>query len=492
MINKGIFREYDIRGIAEKDLTDEAVTLIGKGYGTLLRGQGSGVRGKNKVAVGRDVRLSSNRLRDALIAGITSTGTDVVDLGECPTPLLYFAAYTKDVDGGIMITGSHNPPEYNGFKILIGKETIHGGGIQDLRRLIEIGSFASGPSGRVESFEVIPAYLEMVKEKFRAVPSSGKRLKTVVDAGNGTGGLVAPELLKSIGVDVIPLFCEVDGNFPNHHPDPTVPENLKTLIETVKTEKADLGVAYDGDSDRIGLVDEKGSIIWGDQLIILFARDILKNQKGTVPDLRPPPRNPPLARGGTKGGVESGLSPALKEKPVFIGEVKCSQIMYDDIEKHGGRAIMWKAGHSLIKDKMKKEKALLAGEMSGHIFFNDRYFGFDDAIYATCRVIEILLKEGKPLSTLLSDLPKTFNTPEIRIDCPDEKKFETVEKVKEILSKAYPIIDIDGVRVKFAEGWGLLRASNTGPILVMRFEASSEERLSEYRKIVEDILKEVS
>lgn len=466
MINKSIFREYDIRGIAEQDLTDEAVTLIGKGYGTLVRRETSDVRRQTKVAVGRDVRLSSKRLRDALIAGIISTGIDVVDLGECPTPLLYFAAYTKDVDGGIMITGSHNPPEYNGFKILIGKDTIHGGGIQELRKLIEIGSFASASSGRVESFEVIPAYLEMVKEKFKAIPSPGKRIKAVVDAGNGTGGLVAPQLLKSIGVDVVPLFCEVDGNFPNHHPDPTVPENLKTLIDTVKTEKADLGVAYDGDSDRIGLVDEKGSIIWGDQLMILFARDILRETL----DVRR----------------------KTSEKPTFIGEVKCSQIMYDDIERHGGRAIMWKAGHSLIKDKMKKEKALLAGEMSGHIFFNDRYFGFDDAIYATCRVIEILLKEGKPLSTLLSDLPKTFNTPEIRIDCPDEKKFETVEKVKEILSKDYPIIDIDGVRVKFPEGWGLLRASNTGPILVMRFEATSEERLSEYRKIVEDILKEVS
>ncbi|MBI4745131.1 MAG: phosphomannomutase/phosphoglucomutase [Deltaproteobacteria bacterium] len=486
MINKNIFREYDIRGIAEQDLTDEAVTLIGKGYGTIVSGQWSGVSGQQKVAVGRDVRLSSNRLRDAIIEGITSTGVDVLDVGECPTPLLYFAAYTKDVDGGIMITGSHNPPEYNGFKVLIGRETIHGGGIQELRKLIETGSFASASSGKVERFEVIPAYLEMVKEKFKAIPSSGKRLKAVVDAGNGTGGLVAPQLLKSIGVDVIPLFCEVDGNFPNHHPDPTVPENLKTLIETVKAENADLGVAYDGDSDRIGLVDENGSIIWGDQLIVLFARDILKNaecgmRKGTVPDLRTE----------QSGAVESGLSPALSEKPTIIGEVKCSQIMYDDIERHGGRGIMWKAGHSLIKDKMKKEKAVLAGEMSGHIFFADRYFGFDDAIYATCRVIEILLKEGKPLSTLLSDLPKTFNTPEIRVDCPDEKKFETVEKVKEILSKDYPIIDIDGVRVKFAEGWGLLRASNTGPILVMRFEASSEERLSEYRRIVEDILREV-
>ncbi len=463
MINKGIFREYDIRGIADKDLTDEVVTLIGKGYGTLLsRQQTTGNR--QKVAVGRDVRLSSKKLRDALINGLTSVGIDVMDVGECPTPLLYFAAYTRDVDGGIMITGSHNPPEYNGFKILIGKDTIHGGGIQDLRRLIDAGSFASGPIGIVENFDVIPAYIKDVKERFNA---AGKNIKAVVDAGNGTGGLVAPELLKAIGVDVIPLFCEVDGNFPNHHPDPTVPENLKTLIDRVTSENADLGIAYDGDSDRIGVVNEKGAIIWGDQLMILFARDILKNQG-------------------------SGVRGQGSEKPVFVGEVKCSQVMYDDIEKHGGRAIMWKAGHSLIKDKMKKEKAVMAGEMSGHIFFADRYYGFDDAVYATCRVIEILKKEGKPLSELLADLPETFNTPEIRVDCPDDKKFDIVERAKERLARDYPIIDVDGVRVKFKEGWGLIRASNTQPVLVTRFEATSEERLWEYRRIVENILKEIS
>lgn len=463
MVNKGIFREYDIRGIAEKDLTDEVVTLIGKGYGTMVSRQSAVGSHKHKVAVGRDVRLSSKRLRDALVNGLTSVGIDVMDVGECPTPLLYFAAYTRDVDGGIMITGSHNPPEYNGFKILIGKDTIHGGGIQDLRKLIDAGSFAYGPIGSVETFDVIPAYIKDVKERFNA---AGKKIKAVVDSGNGTGGLVAPELLKAIGVDVTPLFCEVDGNFPNHHPDPTVPENLKTLIARVTSEKADLGVAYDGDSDRIGVVNEKGAIIWGDQLMILFARDILKGS-----------------------GV---VTPPLQEKPVFVGEVKCSQVMYDDIEKKGGKAIMWKAGHSLIKDKMKKEKAVLAGEMSGHIFFADRYYGFDDAIYATCRVIEILKKEGRPLSELLADLPETFNTPEIRVDCPDDKKFDIVERAKERLAKDYPIIDVDGVRVKFKEGWGLIRASNTQPVLVTRFEATSEERLSEYRKIVEDVLREVS
>lgn len=465
MINKGIFREYDIRGIADKDLTDEAVKLIGKGYGTLLqRQQTTGKR--QKVAVGRDVRLSSERLRDALIEGITSTGIDVIDIGECPTPLLYFAVYTHGVDGGIMITGSHNPPEYNGFKVLIGIETIHGGGIQELRRVIEDSSFASGPKGSVDKFDVIPVYIEMVKEKFKTIPSAGKKAKVVIDAGNGTGGLVAPELLRAIGVDVVPLFCDVDGNFPNHHPDPTIPENLETLVKKVRSEDADFGVAYDGDADRIGVVDEKGNIIWGDQLMVLFARDILKD-------------------------VGAQRAVPLQDKPVFVGEVKCSQVMYDDIESHGGRAVMWKAGHSLIKDKMKKEKAVLAGEMSGHIFFADRYYGYDDAIYATCRVIEILKKEGKPLSSLLSDLPKTFNTPEIRVDCPDEKKFDIVEEVKKRLAKDYEIIDIDGVRVRFKEGWGLIRASNTGPILVTRFEASSEKQLLEYRHIIEGLLKEV-
>ncbi len=471
MINKNIFREYDIRGIADRDLTDEVVTLIGKGYGTLIRRETLDVRRKTRVAVGRDVRLSSKRVRDALIEGITSTGIDVIDIGECPTPLLYFAAYTQEVDGGIMITGSHNPPEYNGFKILVGKDTIHGGGIQDLRTLIEHGSFATGAKGSVDTFEVIPEYIEMVKEKFGRggvtppLQKPERKIKAVVDAGNGTGGLVAPELLEAMGVDVTSLFCEVDGNFPNHHPDPTIPENLQDLIKTVKEKGADFGVAYDGDSDRIGLVDDLGNIIWGDQLMVLFARDILKGR--------------------------GGAAPPLQEKPVFVGEVKCSQVMYDDIEKHGGRAIMWKAGHSLIKDKMKKEKAVLAGEMSGHIFFADRYFGYDDAIYATCRVIEILKKEGKPLSELLSDLPKTFNTPEIRVDCPEEKKFRIVEEAKKRLAKDYEIIDIDGVRVKFKEGWGLIRASNTGPVLVTRFEASSEERLLEYRGIVEGLLKEV-
>lgn len=461
MINKTIFREYDIRGIADKDLADETVKLIGKGYGTLLINKGQGAKGKLKVAVGRDVRLSSKRVRNALIEGIISAGVDVLDIGECPTPLLYFAVYTQGVDGGIMITGSHNPPEYNGFKVLIGRETIHGGGIQELRKVIEDGSFASGARGSVGKFDVIPAYIEMVKEKFNAI-SSGKKIKAVIDAGNGTGGLVAPELLRDIGVDVVPLFCDVDGNFPNHHPDPTVPENLETLVKKVRSEGADFGVAYDGDADRIGVVDELGNIIWGDQLMVLFARDILKQGPGKD-----------------------------KGKPVFVGEVKCSQVMYDDIERHGGRAIMWKAGHSLIKDKMKKEKAVLAGEMSGHIFFADNYFGYDDAIYATCRVIEILRKEGKPLSSLLSDLPKTFTTPEIRVDCPDEKKFEIVEEVKKRLAKDYEIIDIDGVRVRFKEGWGLIRASNTGPILVTRFEASSEEQLLEYRHIIEGLLKEV-
>jgi phosphomannomutase/phosphoglucomutase len=475
MINRGIFREYDIRGIADRDLTDEAVMLIGKAYGTMLKEERPDAR---RVTVGRDIRHSSKRIRDALIKGIASTGVDIIDIGECPTPLLYFSTFTMDVDGGVMITASHNPPEYNGLKVCIGKETRYGAKIKEILDIIEKGDFAEGKQGSVEEVDITASYTKLLKDDFKDL--SG--IKAVVDAGNGTGGLIAPELLRSIGVEVIPLFCEADGNFPNHHPDPTIPENLETLIETVRRESADVGIAYDGDTDRIGVVDEKGNIIWGDHLMVLFARDILK---GTVPS---PPAPLPMGEGGRRPGEGVVEFPP---KPVFVGEVKCSQVMYDEIEKAGGRAIMWKAGHSLIKDKMKKEKAVLAGEMSGHIFFGDRYFGYDDAIYATCRVIEILVKEGRALSELLSDLPKTFTTPEIRVDCPDEKKFGIVEEAKKRLARGYEIIDIDGVRVKFKEGWALIRASNTQPVLVMRFEATSDERLKEYRELVEGILKEV-
>jgi phosphomannomutase/phosphoglucomutase len=347
----------------------------------------------------------------------------------------------------MMVTGSHNPPEFNGFKVSVGKSTIFGEEIQNLRQLIEKKEFVVG-KGNLSKKEIIRPYQDYIKKNIHIE----KRMRVVIDAGNGTGGVVAGPLLRDLGCELEELYCEVDGRFPNHFPDPTIPGNLKVLIDRVKNNRADVGIGYDGDADRIGVVDDQGNIIWGDQLMILFSREILKDKKGAA----------------------------------FIAEVKCSQNLFNDIEKHGGKAIMWRTGHSLIEEKMREEKAALGGEMSGHIFFADRYFGYDDAIYASCRLIELLSKTDRKLSILLSDVPKTFITPEIRVDCPDEIKFKVVEKVKEELRKNYPVIDVDGVRVKFKDGWGLVRASNTQPALVLRFEALTEKRLNEIRLLVEE------
>ena len=502
-VSPGIFRQYDIRGIFNKDLTTEIAMAIGAAYGVYLlkeaRCKMQEAR-RFKVSVGRDVRLSSVALSDALIKGILSTGIDVIDIGECPTPLQYFSMFHLNLDGGIMITGSHNPPEFNGFKISIGRDTIYGESIQEIRRIIEQGSGVRGQgSGKIEHYDIISAYMDYIKRQFNGI-SDRPAIKVVIDAGNGIGGVVAPKLLRELGCDVIELFCEPDGNFPNHHPDPTIPDNLKDLIATVKGQKADMGIAYDGDADRLGVVDENGSIIWGDQLMIIFARDVLSQRlevrgqrsgevkKGTVPDLR------------TKRSevVESGLSP---KSATFVGEVKCSQIMYDEIQRLGGNAIMWKTGHSLIKSKMKETGAILAGEMSGHIFFADRYFGYDDAIYASCRLIEILARRraerpDTTVSSLLANIPKMYSTPEIRVDCPDEKKFKVVERLCGIFDelKKNPelgivdIITIDGLRIVFKDGWALVRASNTQPALVTRYEAVTEKRLQEIRKIGTDTI----
>jgi len=474
-VNPEIFRQYDIRGIFNKDLTAEAARAVGAAYGIYLNSKLKTQDSKLKVSVGRDVRLSSNILRDALIEGIISTGIDVVDIGECPTPLQYFSIFHLILDGGIMITGSHNPPEFNGFKITVGKETIYGQEIQEIRKIVESGERrVKGENGEVEYCDIIPHYIEYLKRQFKG--SIKTPVKLVVDAGNGTAGPVAPKLLRELGCDVIELFCEPDGNFPNHHPDPTIPENLKDLIEAVKTQKADFGIAYDGDADRIGVVDENGAIIWGDQLMIIFVRDML---------------------------LEKSKVKSQKSKLTFVGEVKCSQIMYDEIERLGGNAIMWKTGHSLIKSKMKETGAILAGEMSGHIFFADRYFGYDDAIYASCRLAEIFskhrLKEpAVRFSSLLSGLPKTCTTPEIRIDCPDDKKFGIIDKLSETIGRKQrdlpavrDVIRIDGLRLVFDYGWALIRASNTQPVLVLRFEATTEKGLTEIKRFMEDILKTV-
>jgi phosphomannomutase/phosphoglucomutase len=371
----------------------------------------------------------------------------MVTIGLCPTPVYYFSIFHLDKDGGMMVTGSHNPPEFNGFKVSTGKSTIFGEEIQNLRRLIEKGEFVAG-KGTLSEEEIIRPYQDYIKKNIHLE----KRMRVVIDAGNGTAGIVAGQLLMDLGCEVEELYCEVDGRFPNHFPDPTIPGNLKDLIDRAKKIRADVGIGYDGDADRIGVVDDQGNIIWGDQLMILFSREILKYKKGAA----------------------------------FVAEVKCSQNLFNDIEKHGGKAIMWRTGHSLIEEKIREEDAALGGEMSGHIFFADRYFGYDDAIYASCRLIELLSKTDKKLSQLLSDVPKTFITPEIRVDCSDDIKFKVVEHVKEALKKGYPVIDVDGVRVKFEDGWGLVRASNTQPALVLRFEALSESRLNEIRHLVEE------
>ena len=444
-INPQIYREYDIRGVVDKDLTPAIVRRIGQGFGTHM------VRsGRKSLVVGRDGRLSSKAFSESLIEGLLSTGCDVVNVGICPTPVYYFSIFHLNRDGGMMITGSHNPPEFNGFKVSVGKSTIFGEEIQNLGRLIKKGEFERD-QGNLTKQEIIPSYQDHIKKNIHL----RKKRRVIVDAGNGTGGMVAGSLLRDLGCELEELYFEIDGRFPNHFPDPTIPENLKDLVDRVKRNQADVGIGYDGDADRIGVVDDRGNIIWGDQLMILFSREILEDHPGAT----------------------------------FVAEVKCSQNLFDDIERHGGRAIMWRTGHSLIKEKMREEKAVLGGEMSGHLFFADRYFGYDDAIYASCRLIELLSKTEGTLSGLLSDLPKTFITPEIRVRCPDEIKFKVVDRVKEELSKNYPMIDVDGVRVQFGNGWGLLRASNTQPALVLRFEALTEDRLQEIKKLVEDKVK---
>ena len=443
MFKPTIFREYDIRGIADVELLDPDVEQLGRAFGTYLQRQ-SGKR----VTLGRDTRLSSTRLRDALMRGLVASGCNVTDLGVVPTPVLYYSCVHLRADGGVMITGSHNPSEFNGFKTVCGESTIHGEAIQEIRRIIDNRDFLSG-EGSERSEDLVTPYVDEISKQFHFA----RRIRVVIDAGNGTGGPVMRRITANLNVDATEMYYEMDGRFPNHHPDPTVPHNLEALIAKVKETGADLGIAFDGDTDRIGAVDEGGTVIYGDQLMIVYGREILTRKPGAT----------------------------------FISEVKCSQVMFDDLKKRGGNPIMWKVGHSLIKAKMKESHAELAGEMSGHMFFADRYFGFDDALYAACRLIEIVAASGKPLSAQLADLPKTVTTPEIRFDCPDELKFEVVRRCTEVLRARHRTVDVDGVRVIFPQGWGLVRASNTQPVLVMRFEATTPELLREYQSEVEGV-----
>ncbi len=443
-----IFREYDIRGLADKELTSEVARGIGAAFGTLLSREG-----KKKIGVGYDLRPSSDRLQKALVDGLTSTGAQVVNLGMIPTPLLYFSVSHLKLDGGICITGSHNPPQYNGFKFHLADRPFFGKEIQTLLVMMQKDDSLK-EKGRFEKGEIIQAYLDDVKARFQFT----RCLKVVVDAGHGMACVAAPQLIRALGHEVIELYTNLDSGFPDHHPDPSEPKNLADLQKKVLETRADVGVAFDGDADRVGVVDEKGQVIPGDKILLIYAREILSRKPGAV----------------------------------VIGDVKCSKSIYDAIAKSGGKPLMWKTGHSLIKAKMKETHAELAGEMSGHMFFVDRWYGFDDGIYAACRMVEIVEKSAKPLSALLNDLPPLVSTPEIRVDCSDETKFEIVRRAVEQFKKSYRVIDIDGARVEFEDGWGLVRASNTQPVLVMRFEAVSEARLNEIRTLVESTIRNIT
>ncbi|NTW05120.1 MAG: phosphomannomutase/phosphoglucomutase [Peptococcaceae bacterium] len=445
LINSNIFREYDIRGVADTDLEDSTVICLGKAFGTMVKR-----KGLNKVIIGMDNRPSSKRLTDALTQGITSTGCDVVSIGTVVTPILYFSRIHYDIDAAVMITGSHNPPQDNGFKIALGSGTIYGEKIQALRQLMEAVDFESG-AGTLETANPVPAYLSMINEKIKLGP---KKIKVAVDCGNGTASYFAVDILSALGCQVIDLYCDPDPSFPNHHPDPVKRENLQDLIKQVTRNKADFGIAFDGDADRIGVVDNQGNVIWGDQLMAIFWREIIQKYPGA---------------------------------PAII-EVKCSQSLVDETIRLGAKPIFYKTGHSLIKAKMKELNAPFAGEMSGHMFFADEYYGYDDAFYAAGRLLRLMSNSKQTLSSMISTLPQYFSTAETRIACADQIKFKIISKLQEHFRLTEKVIDIDGVRVVFEDGWGLIRASNTQPVLVARCEANSKSRLDEISGIIKKAL----
>ncbi|AHG90818.1 phosphoglucomutase/phosphomannomutase alpha/beta/alpha domain I [Gemmatirosa kalamazoonensis] len=444
-----IFRQYDVRGVVGRDLTPDVALALGRGYAALLREEGTE---RGAVAVGRDNRPSGSALRDALVDGITSGGFDVLDIGVVPTPVLYWTLHNEDVVGGIQITGSHNPPQYNGFKLSVGKGTIHGDDIQRLYRLA-VAEPSERAHGVVREIDVVDRYVDDIVARTGRL---SRPLRVVADYGNGAGALVGPQLLDRLGARVTHLFAESDGTFPNHHPDPTVVENLHDVVSAVRREGADLGVAFDGDADRIGLIDDQGEIVWGDHLLILYARDV-------------------LARTG-------------RGQPIIF-DVKCSQALPHAVDAAGGTPVMWKTGHSLIKDKMKELGAPIAGEMSGHMFFTEGFYGHDDALYGAARLLRIVADSGRSVSELLADVPKFVSTPELRVDVPDERKFELVAEAVRHFKRTHDVVEVDGARVLFGDGWGLIRASNTQPILVTRYEALTPERRDAIRAEMEDWLR---
>lgn len=443
-MNPNVFREYDIRGVADVDLDSDFVRDLGRAVGTFHRR-----RGHQRIAIGRDCRVSSDRLHGALTEGLLETGLRLVDIGVVPTPLMYFAVHHLDLDGGVEITGSHNPPPDNGFKMMTGKGSLFGRDIMALKSAIEGRSFDLAPGGAVDEVDVLPAYLGFLQGNIRLAHTD---LRFAIDAGNGAAGPTAVAAFRALGLKPVELLCDMDGTFPVHHPDPTEPESLELLRERIAADGLDLGIAFDGDGDRIGIVDGRGQIMWGDKLLTLLARRVLRDRPGAA----------------------------------VLGEVKCSQTLYDDIAAQGGRPILWKTGHSLIKTKMKEEHALLAGEMSGHVFFADRFFGYDDAIYAAARILELLTEAQQPIHELLADVPETHVTPEIRVECPDDQKFDVVDAVRTKYQETHEVVTVDGARIQFGDGaWGLVRASNTQPALVLRFEARDHDTLQKIRSEVE-------
>ncbi|MBN2565854.1 MAG: phosphomannomutase/phosphoglucomutase [Candidatus Eisenbacteria bacterium] len=441
-----IFREYDIRGVVGKDLTEDVVRDIGRGFGTYVIRHG----GKS-ISLGGDVRLSTDGFRNLITQGALSTGLNVVDIGTVPTPVLYYSFYILDVDGSMMITGSHNPPDMNGFKLNLGDGSVYGEEIQKIREIIEKRDFEKG-SGESSRADIIARYKEAVQTRIKLE----RPLRVVADCGNGCASLVAGDLLRSLGCELTTLFCEPDGRFPNHHPDPTVLKNLKDLIAAVKKEGADVGIGYDGDADRVGVVDEHGEVVFADKMLALLSREV-------------------LARGPAK----------------VVFDVKCSQGLIEDIEAHGGTPIMWKTGHALLKEKMKETGAPIGGEMSGHMVMPEGYYNIDDAIYASCRILQMLSRTNERLSSMVSTLPTYYSTPEIRAETKDDAtKFEIVKKAVDYFESNYDVIDVDGVRILFGDGWGLVRASNTQPVIVMRFEARSKDRLEEIQRLVTSKLRE--
>ena len=446
MVNKYIFREYDIRGKVVDDFPPQVVNQLGKGFGTFVKRSGF-----QEIALSGDIRLTTPKLMEEFKNGVLSTGVDVINLGILPTPANYYSMFKLEVGGAVQITGSHNPPEFNGFKMSLDRKAVYGKDIQTLRKHIDNNDFDIGNGNEIK-YDIKSDYISMIIDKINIE----RTMKVVMDCGNAAGAINAPDIFRNLNIDLTELYCDPDGTFPNHHPDPTVKENLKDLIDIMKSGNHDIGIAFDGDADRVGVVDETGDIIWADQLMALFLPEVIQNNDE------------------------------------ILFDVKCSQALEDMIIRYGGKPVMWKTGHSLIKQKMNELGCKLGGEMSGHIFFADDYYGYDDAIYVAARIVQTLSRSDKKLSELKAELPIYHSTPEMRMACEsDEEKFRIANEAIKFFQDNYDCITVDGVRIKFGDGWGLVRSSNTQPVIVCRFEANTLERMEEIKELVLNKIKTI-